>query len=266
MLFNFRLKPLNEVTPWGGPDKPNLHWFGLTEGEFWIEVGDSTLFHYSAEAQNLFGGSPYCDYYVVRLHEDLLEHAPYLLEPVPPDLQPLLLAMISLEDGAPSPLRRRLDAYYDSDGPDDQRLDDAVGCVSEFLGRRQIVASYLVDGPQLAFWSDSVWTNFVWNTEISAKDAVRRWSAPSGGTKMPREVFTKELTRFHERLFAEMGARVTAVLQGALSPNIQIDIAGLLYDHEKRRREIEAALRPPERQTDWDAVRAAIREIEKIAL
>ena len=39
MLFEFVLRPLEEVQPWG-VDEPTLHWFGLTDGWYWIEAGD----------------------------------------------------------------------------------------------------------------------------------------------------------------------------------------------------------------------------------
>lgn len=37
MLFQFRLRPLEEVEPWGG-EKPALHWFGLSDGWCWWRV------------------------------------------------------------------------------------------------------------------------------------------------------------------------------------------------------------------------------------
>ena len=39
-------------------DTPSLHWFGLTQGWYWIEAGGPEPL-------------PYVDYYVVRLWEDL---------------------------------------------------------------------------------------------------------------------------------------------------------------------------------------------------
>ncbi|XVU21087.1 DUF5984 family protein [Actinoplanes sp. CA-054009] len=42
--FRFELYPLDEVSPWGG-EQPRLHWFGLTEGWYWIEIGGHELLH-----------------------------------------------------------------------------------------------------------------------------------------------------------------------------------------------------------------------------
>ena len=37
LSFQFELYPLDEVSPWGGA-RPTLHWFGLTEGWYWIDA------------------------------------------------------------------------------------------------------------------------------------------------------------------------------------------------------------------------------------
>jgi hypothetical protein len=121
MLFNFRLRPLDQVIPWGDPEAPTFHWFGLSDGEYWIEAGGTTL----------------------------------------------------------------------------------------FLG---------------------------------------------------------ELKSFNDRLMAAMGERVEAVLNGALAPHIMVDLDGLATEHEKRRHEIEAALRSPEPPTDWRAIRLAIHAIETMTI
>ncbi|WP_370584974.1 DUF5984 family protein [Micromonospora sp. ANENR4] len=40
--FRFELYPLDEVSPWGR-GQPRLHWFGLTEGWYWLEAGGQEL-------------------------------------------------------------------------------------------------------------------------------------------------------------------------------------------------------------------------------
>jgi hypothetical protein len=88
MLFNFVLRPLGDVAPWG-KDPPKLHWFGLTDGWFWLEADDQTLFRFSDTflEQRCGQGStapvPYVDYYVVRLWEDVLDGLHDFLSQVP---------------------------------------------------------------------------------------------------------------------------------------------------------------------------------------
>ena len=87
MLINFTLLPISDVQPWGRADAPTLHWFGLTDGEYWIEVGDEKLFQYS-ESARAAGAGQYCEYQVVRLYEDLIDMLPHILESVPGSLTP----------------------------------------------------------------------------------------------------------------------------------------------------------------------------------
>lgn len=45
--FGFELCPLTEVAPWGGSNGPaTLHWFGLTDGWYWIELDGLHLLRY----------------------------------------------------------------------------------------------------------------------------------------------------------------------------------------------------------------------------
>lgn len=88
-LVNFNLVPIEEVQPWGRAGSYSLSWFGLTDGQYSIHVGDSTLFEYSEHAR-AGGTTRYCDYQVVRLYEDLMDMLPHILEPVPPSLAPYL--------------------------------------------------------------------------------------------------------------------------------------------------------------------------------
>lgn len=47
MLFNFWLRPLADVAPWVSENEQRLHWFGLTDGCYWLDVGKDTLFQYT---------------------------------------------------------------------------------------------------------------------------------------------------------------------------------------------------------------------------
>jgi hypothetical protein len=89
--FRFELRPVDKITPWGGQDRM-LHWFGLTDGWYWIELDGHELLRYSDTTLRRWRGEgydaarPYVDYQVVRLWEDVIQLAPAVLEPVPADL------------------------------------------------------------------------------------------------------------------------------------------------------------------------------------
>lgn len=51
MLFNFTLTPLADVSYWGETEEKHLHWYGLTDGQFWIQAGNDVLLEYSEAVQ-----------------------------------------------------------------------------------------------------------------------------------------------------------------------------------------------------------------------
>jgi hypothetical protein len=81
-LINFTLTPLAAIEPWGQPPDLNLHWFGLSEGAYHLELGDVRLLEYREE----LGWPRYVEYSLARLHEDLLEMVPYVLQPLPAEV------------------------------------------------------------------------------------------------------------------------------------------------------------------------------------
>lgn len=102
--FRFELRPLAQAHPWGG-DRRTLHWFGLTDGWYWIELNGHELLRYSDQTVRRWQADgyqdvPYVDYYVVRLWEDLLELLPAVLEPVPADLVPFIESRLHRLAGA----------------------------------------------------------------------------------------------------------------------------------------------------------------------
>ncbi|MBQ0896075.1 hypothetical protein KBX37_23770 [Micromonospora sp. U56] len=88
LRFQFELRPLDDVPPWGG-DRRTLHWFGLTSGWYWIEADGHQLLRYGEQAVRRWNLSrPYPDYYVARFWEDLLVLHWAVAQPMPADVVP----------------------------------------------------------------------------------------------------------------------------------------------------------------------------------
>ena len=93
MFFHFQLNPIAEIAPWGKKDEPVLHWFGLSDGRYWIQIGETELFRYSKPVLAAYPPQdsalathtlqPYVDYFVARLWEDILAIVPDVLDPLP---------------------------------------------------------------------------------------------------------------------------------------------------------------------------------------
>ena len=79
-LVEFELKPVPEIEPWGTAPKLSLHWFGLSDGAYHLELGASHLLEYAS----IEGWPRFVEYQVARLHEDFISMLPDTLETVPP--------------------------------------------------------------------------------------------------------------------------------------------------------------------------------------
>lgn len=258
MFFNFALVPIGNVAPWGKPGEHNLHWFGLTDGEYWIEAGDSVLLEYSVALSSDLGAPRYCSYAVARLYEDVMSMAPRVLEPVPANLVPY----ISGERA------RAWRAGYDErmaryeDELDDERIFALVDDASTWLADRSLDTGYLSPAANIWMWSDEAVVHVEWDNRERLHNGVAAWSARAGAYQLPRAAFVGELRAFHEALMTQMGQRVQDVLSGGLPSAVAIDKPGLEAEHVRRQRTIEKALAAPA-PTDWPAVATAISEIER---
>jgi len=257
VLINFTLAPIESIVPWGEPGSLGLHWFGLTYGEYWIQAGEAALFEYSDHARKA-GINRYCDYQVVRLHEDLLGMLPYILEQVPEPLVPY----ISGESA--KVWRNAYLAWCDSDDDDDtdaDRLGEIGDAAVAWSERRRLDSAYLSPSANIAIWSDPEHVHIEWDNRDRRFDGKPAWSALLGAYRMPRDRFIEEVRSFHARLMDQMAARVDQVVTGGLPSGINIDLPGLVREHGQRTGSLDSALRVAIPPTDWQRSERAIREI-----
>lgn len=254
MLFQFKLTPLDAIQAWGPPENRRLHWFGLTDGQYWMEVGPDRLFEYSETARR-HGAPRFCDYQVARLYEDVVDMAPDALDAVPPDLVPFI---------AGSGRRRtqaRLAAWCDEQGDrDDDDYWRIVDSASTWLGRRRLETSHLSPGADILMWSDGAILHVEWDHRDRLIAGACAWSASCGSHALPRSDFLRECRSFHDRLMEAMSERIDQVMAGALTPDIQVDVASLVREHQERA-ERDLALDPTPATTDWQSVREALRTV-----
>lgn len=274
MLINFTPLPLENVEPWGRPGDLSLSWFALTIGEYWIQVGESILFEYTEGSQLLCPGR-YCEYQVARLHEDLTEMLPYILEPVPPSL----VQYISGDSGEAFLKTKHLwsEKNFVSDrDPALRELADkyweTLDASTTWLGKRVLDGLYLTPTPYIMVWSDEVNVHFEWDNREAVADWTNNqpaFTALRGTYKLPRDEFKAEVRSFHSRLMEQMAERIDRVLSGALSAEIKIDLEGLAEQQKQRSRcpaellDKSALAEPltPTVQTDWNRVEKAINSI-----
>lgn len=257
MLINFTLAPIESIVPWGEHGNYRLHWFGLTYGEYWFQAGEAALFEYSDHARHA-GARRYCDYQVVRLYEDLIGMLPYILEPVPERLVPYVCGERA------KTWRNVYDAWRDrnNDVLDMESFYEIADAAVMWSGKRQLDSAYLSPSANITIWSDQEYVHIEWDNRDRQFQGKPAWSAIVGAYRMPRDEFIEEIKSFHVRLMDHMAVRVGQVVAGCLSSDIQIDVPGLIGEHEQRTRSLDAVLKiVPE--TDWRQTERAIREIAR---
>ncbi len=255
MLINFTLVPVEKVHPWGSPGNFSLSWFGLTDGQFWIRAGESTLFEYTDHAQ-VAGTTRYCDYQVVRLYEDLMEMLPHILEPLPASL----FQYISGDTGIAWLESYRLWAEQNADHLKPDSYWEIIDASTTWIGKRSLDSAYLSPSANIVIWSDTENVYFEWDNRTKIFKGQPAWTALRGTYKLPRNEFMAEIQSFHFRLMEQMAHRVGQVLSGALAAEINIDLAGLEREQNERCGTLDRVLSSLV-QTDWQSVEMAINEI-----
>ena len=259
-LFNFSLRPLYEVQPWGTAPDLSLSWFGLTDGCYWIDAGGEELFRYWDEAlakwpRDPFAG-PYIDYQVIRLYEDLINILPHVLQPIPPPLR----GYIRVAYHQPS-WWDAFRGFWESDLSEIEEEVELAYLANDWVSRRTIDTLYLTCGPRIWIWRKADRVTITWDSTSGTVDGVKAWASERGAYSLAVDDFLAEVHSFQDRLMGQMAGRIKAIEAGWTRPEIRIDLQGLVQQHEYRRRIPETALKTRPDKIDAGAIEAAIRRI-----
>jgi hypothetical protein len=220
--FRFELRPLADVGPWGGSEGPaTLHWFGLTEGWYWIEVDGLQLLRYDRGTLDRLGVAgepavrPYADYFVARFWEDLLLVHRAALEPVPDDLESFL-------------------RWHPEEWP---VVDDSdAGAAEEWLWAHDLDQGHLINAPALRLWTcrDGERLTLTWRHGHAPGP---RFDAPDAGeVVVPAAAFSAAVADLHDGLLAAMDARIGDLEREGAPEGVDIDLVGLRDEQNDRGR------------------------------
>jgi hypothetical protein len=241
----FQLRSLDEVKPWGDPDSGlYLQWYGLTDGWYDLRVGDHHIFE---PAKGQGKGVPY---YVARFWEDLVDVAPFALNPLPDEL----VRRVSHPDW-----RNWVVNAWEGAGDNLELVENALG----WWGRRHVPSAYLRGAPRLDLWRDGHDLHVEWHSaERRPNDPA--WSSPSGKGVVSAIQFREQLAELDRGLLAAMEQRIDKFARGWSHPEIKIDVEELRKEHATHTHALREALAvgsdllPP-----WKEIVAAIAELEK---
>jgi hypothetical protein len=253
--FRFGLTPLDQVRPWGRRERPVLHWFGLTDGWYVIDLGDHELLRYSERTvRRLRGGGdgpshPYVDYYVVRLWEDLLALLPAALEPVPEDLAAFVA--------------RDSSDWHWEDTPE-------VEAAADWHGNRTLDMGYLRVSPHVRCWrtvagegdvmGDAVGDamNVSWAHHPDPENEIEFAGPATGQVTVPTSAFVAAVVELDRALLEAMERRIGELEAAGPPPGVELDLEQLRREHRDRAGWLRRA-REYAYVTGWDAVRAGGR-------
>ncbi|TWD73336.1 hypothetical protein FB561_7225 [Kribbella amoyensis] len=230
--FRFGLRPLAEIAPWGG-DRPNLSWFGLTDGWYWIELGDVDLLRHLPEDGD---EHPAVDYYVARFWEDLLRLFPAVIEDVP-------AALVDL-------LRSDPRTWPELD-PDDPVTDSVLTWSTDHF----LDVGYLGNAPTIRCWRHGDQVTIGWQDS----DPSRYTAPPSGEVTVSLSEFLAAVGDLHQALITAMETRVAEVI-AAPPPHVAIDLTQLRAEQADRATWLShATARQP--ATNWSHIHTAAHRI-----
>jgi hypothetical protein len=245
-LVQFELTPLDQVVGWGEPPNLSLHWFGLSDGTYHLDLGDVRLLEYRPHVNV----PRFVDYNLARIHEDLVGMLPDVLQPIPEAVS------ARFRDGSLGSTLRQLRETWEEQDDDDPDLDAAL----EVLGNRPLDTGYLSPSAGIWIWSDDAKVVIEWDNRGRLIDGKPAWTATHGRKELARDQFVEELRDFHLRLMAAMEERVQQVCANWTRPDVKINFRRLAEEQVERSGSFEPALRLGRRTTDWQAVLRGLNE------
>lgn len=220
--FWFELREIADVVPWGDAESgPCLHWFGLTDGWYDMILAGHRLFSSSEDPRGL-------DYQVVRLWEDLIDVAPFALEPVPDALAERLVDIEAWKSWVKK--TEELEPH-----------DEIASTGLEWWWQREMPSPPFDDAPHLQTWRIGEEIHLEWRIPSGSDESP--WASPRGRARVAASAFRAELLRFDRALIAAMDARVTSVEQAWNRPEIAIDARELRREQGERSKHLDRAFR-----------------------
>jgi hypothetical protein len=242
--FRFVLRPVEELS-----DDWRATWFFLTDGWYWIEVGEVELFRYSDQfvaAQKTPDGLsvlPYPAYPVARFWEDLLQLVRQALVPIPSDIAARLTDLEAWKAYLKS-IGCLLSSYLEATS---ERFDRADKAYWWWGSHRQLSFGHLYL-PRIFLWRVADTMYLHWDDACADQESVSEFAAsPKGTVTFSVDALVDAVTEFNDALFSEMKRRTDSD-------------ETLERQQASRAASLEGHLNNPDDEDgeDWEGIRSAL--------
>lgn len=263
-LINFKLRHPDNIFPWGDAPDTSMHWFGLTDGEYWLDLNKATLYEYTNEVlAGDVNASHYVDYQIIRLIEDWTSIFESIAEPIPDafyaiarnndHLYKFYGAVQKWLDNLSEDPSIDIDTYYD-------RYDKTI----EWIYSRTLTAMHLTSGPGISFFRNRNNISIVWKADHQTENNIPVWTAQNGEIEMEYEVFISEIEDFGNRFFQAMNTQVQIAVEKDWGTT-HINKERLIQEQQERKDEFQKKLAvlqsEPTKHTDWDLINSLITKM-----
>ena len=271
-MFHFRLRSISEIQPWG--KAPFLHYWALTDGCYWIRVGNEELFRYTPEIMACWKaealeqgkefdtfGEPYDAYQVMRLDQDLAEVLPHALEPVPAAVAAHVETVSTWRKTAgagPVPLAV-IRTFAQREGRDFSEDEELFYTATEWWGNRQMPIMHLRFSPRIFIWSQGDEVEVRWDNRHHRYKGIAVWTAEFGKFRLPRASFVQAIRDFRQRFVEQMGERVGNACRNWSRPDVAIDLKSLQQEQSQMEGGLSHTFEAS--NTNWDIVRRTLEQI-----
>lgn len=235
-LINFQLKHPKDITPWGG-----VGWFVLSDGEYWLDLGELNFYEITDAALGEFGepSGRFVDYYLARLVEDISALFEQISEPIPDDFYAIARNENTLFDFY-NKAREKIAELNEEIISDDEfyRLIK----VNDWISNRTLTALHLSSNPIICFFRNKDKISLVWNAATKLENGSDLWTARKGNIELGYQDFVAEVGDFKERLFSAMETQIQVANSMDWS-DFQVDKGSRLTEQLERKVEFEKRIK-----------------------
>lgn len=250
--INFELKNIDDIEPWGDN---TIHWFALTDGTLYIQVGDEKIYEYSDSARDFFKCDiKYNDYYLARFVTDFTELFRFIREPIPKILYDNIDKFEDITDLWKNMYEDKPDDIFD------EFYFGEYNTLTEWYYMQHTLDScHLVGGQYIGFFRCGDKIKILWKSDDDAilENGQNIWTSPNGIYEMSWNDFTKEVEIFYLKFRQKMDYRTDYIYKHGLT-HAQIDREFLLHSNSNEmiafEQHLELLFSDNYEKTDFDSI------------